>query len=45
MLFSRYFMGAVAMASMAALAPTADAQQADTAVTFRVFLGGSPIGS
>ena len=43
--FSRYFMGAVAVASMAALAPAADAQQADTTVTFRIFLRGSPIGS
>ena len=33
------------MASMAALAPTAQAQQGDTAVTFRIFLRGSPIGS
>jgi len=43
--FSRYFMGAVAVASMAAFAPAADAQQADTTVTFRIFLRGSPIGS
>jgi pimeloyl-ACP methyl ester carboxylesterase len=30
---------------MAALAPSAHAQQADTTATFRVFLRGSPIGS
>ena len=45
MLFSRYFMGAVAIASMAGVAPTAHAQQPDTTTTFRVFLRGSPIGS